>query len=304
MSYILDALKKSDQERNRGAAPGLQTVHATPQPASSRRPWWIGLLLFALLLNAGLILYWLRPWSAATPDLRAARQEKAGENRKETLAKVIPADENGVPAAAVSKPHVTPQSSPGTAMETHSPRVEPDRTDIAPAAERRDPRPAQSKVAKKPVTAKTVDAPMPTQPAKPLEQAKSAHAPSTEKRAAGNAMSVEKLAELNSQMIEKALMIRDGTAERGSAQPKAAPALEKPQVPGLKDLPRAIQKEMPKLELSFLVFSQQPKDRMVSINGQMTREGQEVAPGLKLEEITPDGAIFSYKEHRFKKGVF
>ena len=30
---------------------------------------------------------------------------------------------------------------------------------------------------------------------------------------------------------------------------------------------------------------------------------REVAPGLKLEQITPDGMIFSYKGYRFSRGV-
>jgi len=45
MSYILDALKKSDQERKRGDVPGLQTVHI-PMAAEQEKPW----LLYAVVL--------------------------------------------------------------------------------------------------------------------------------------------------------------------------------------------------------------------------------------------------------------
>lgn len=62
MSYILDALRRADSERERGAVPG---IHAQPVPVPSpedvvprdgaRRPWgWIGLGLLAAALLVGL----------------------------------------------------------------------------------------------------------------------------------------------------------------------------------------------------------------------------------------------------------
>ena len=51
MSYILDALKKSDQERKRGDVPGLQTVHI-PMATEQATPWVlyaVVALLFVLL---------------------------------------------------------------------------------------------------------------------------------------------------------------------------------------------------------------------------------------------------------------
>lgn len=66
MSYILEALKKSEQERHIGHVPDL-TVTQEPAPAarSARWPW---LLVAALLLNAvivGLVVW--KPWQAPTP---------------------------------------------------------------------------------------------------------------------------------------------------------------------------------------------------------------------------------------------
>ena len=40
-----------------------------------------------------------------------------------------------------------------------------------------------------------------------------------------------------------------------------------------------------------------------SINNSMLREGASIAPGLKLDEITPDGMVFSYKGYRFKRSI-
>jgi general secretion pathway protein B len=69
-------------------------------------------------------------------------------------------------------------------------------------------------------------------------------------------------------------------------------------------MPSAIRDEVPKLTFSFLVYSDRPEERMVTINGKRMREGEEVTSGLRLEEITPEGAILSWKGQRFHKSVF
>jgi general secretion pathway protein B len=60
MSYILDSLKKSEQQRKQLEQPGL---HSEPIGAASRRRnerrWWPYLLLIALLLNASLLGWYL-----------------------------------------------------------------------------------------------------------------------------------------------------------------------------------------------------------------------------------------------------
>ena len=53
MSYILDALKKSDQERKRGDVPGLQTVHI-PMATAQATPWVLYAFVVFLLLALAL----------------------------------------------------------------------------------------------------------------------------------------------------------------------------------------------------------------------------------------------------------
>ena len=57
--------------------------------------------------------------------------------------------------------------------------------------------------------------------------------------------------------------------------------------------------------MSILVhaYSTKPGDRIVSINDRLLREGADLAPGLTLEHITPDGMIFTYKGYRFQRGL-
>ena len=61
MSYILDALRKSEAERQQGRVPDLgqqfQLIHKPPR----RRVPWVALLVLALTLNAAVLLVWLWP---------------------------------------------------------------------------------------------------------------------------------------------------------------------------------------------------------------------------------------------------
>jgi general secretion pathway protein B len=66
MSYILEALKKADQERDIGAVPDLATSHEAkhPQPRSYRWPWIIAALLS---VNVVLVVMLLKDKDAEVP---------------------------------------------------------------------------------------------------------------------------------------------------------------------------------------------------------------------------------------------
>ena len=57
------------------------------------------------------------------------------------------------------------------------------------------------------------------------------------------------------------------------------------------------------MTISAHAYSTKPKASFVFVNDRMLREEEALAPGLKLERITPDGMIFSYKGYRFRRGV-
>jgi general secretion pathway protein B len=69
------------------------------------------------------------------------------------------------------------------------------------------------------------------------------------------------------------------------------------------ELPLAIQQEIPAMTIAVHAYSPRAADRMVSINNALLHEGATVQPGLQLDEITPDGMVFSYKGYRFRRGV-
>jgi hypothetical protein len=71
----------------------------------------------------------------------------------------------------------------------------------------------------------------------------------------------------------------------------------------LNELPSSIKEGLPSLSLALHYYTSDPASRLVTIDNRTVREGEEVAPGLKLEEITRNGAIFSYQKYRFFVGI-
>jgi general secretion pathway protein B len=213
MSYILEALKKSDQQRQLGATPTLQAAQVTvPAP---KRPLFIYYgLLAAVLLGAGIMIGWLRPWQPELPP---------------------PVTE---PIAAKSPISISQQAAPA------------------------------------PLTAppEMLGAMKPNNPALDSSGTPSAAAPIPDKP-----------------MPEKSASIA-GVAQEQKAIP-------------FDELPLQIQQEIPAMTVQLHSYSGNPSERLVYINSIRLREGESLMLGLRLEQITPDGMIFSYKGYRFKRGI-
>lgn len=112
MSYILDALKRADTERERGAAPGLHTRHQMPAGnagiPSERRPVWMaaaaGLTLVVLA-----IVFWF--WRTPDAPPMAALQPAASPVPKMVAPEQPAASPAPVPPAAPVAP-VAPSTPP------------------------------------------------------------------------------------------------------------------------------------------------------------------------------------------------
>jgi len=216
VSYILDALRKSDQQRRRGAAPTLLAGQATA--VAPRRPAFLAYgLLATVLVAAGMVIGWLRPWQP----------------------------EQAAPAGAELVAAKPLESTP------------------------RQPASAPSEMAPQPKAALQV------QDAKPPAQASPALVP---------------------RKPQRPTRAQPG----GTAAPDAARAQT---VISIAELPLSVQQELPAMTISVHAYSGNPANRLVGINNRMLREGENVVPGLKLEQITPEGMIFGYKGFSFRRGV-
>ena len=71
-------------------------------------------------------------------------------------------------------------------------------------------------------------------------------------------------------------------------------------MPRLQDLPEPLRRQIPALVFGGATDSPEPSARMLIINGQIWREGDEPANGLKLERISLRGAVFRFRDQRFE----
>lgn len=293
MSYILDALRKSEQQRTRGAAPSLLVVPVADAPPRRPMTLWYGLLATALLA-AGIAIGTLRPWQTEAPaQPTVAARPQAGAS----------------PAATQSPPAPIP-TSPAPTLE---------------AAARDD---ARTVVAVAPTTPVALT-PAPTAPPKPAPALASGDAARVEATAAKSAPSdagKPRVAVVTNDAAGKAQVAPTPVPAVHSESPTATPPKAAPAVPAategpapaaakpaepaaarppmtFAELPLAVQQDVPRITVQFHLYSGNPKDRLAGINDRMLREGDAIQPGLVLEQITPDGMILSFKGYRFLRGA-
>jgi general secretion pathway protein B len=282
MSYILDALKKSEQARGKKKGRTLfdQTEGspvARPQPAARRR--WAYLIGGVLVVNAGFLVVWtqLGNWSRQTAEDRSPQTG-------------IP------PAPATPQPDRNPSQEarePAEVRPAKGPQAElPPRAGDAPAA----PSPAPARVSggaegatKKPALSK---APQNPKGAVTKKEVKSANLQGEKKVPPASSEQPIRLA-------PRAAIISDmePISELGAESGKPA------DVPKFHELAPQLREGIPQLSVSMLIYSGKPEERWININGVKRREGDEISAGLKVEEITREGAVLNYRGRRFYKGV-
>jgi general secretion pathway protein B len=259
MSYILDALKKSEKERQRGTVPDLLTVQDALEQKTKKRLMWPCLLLAALLLNAGLLLWWLGTWQTKKTTIVAQ-----STTEKQLDSKVF-------------------KSPSPTLTATKSPRVNAgvyeSKNSVAKPAEKllNVVQQNQQVQAKTDLYSRIPDKQIPT-------------------------VNTKDFPEISSIVPQQSPVITN----HSSVEPQTntyTRALAEKRVFNMKELPLSVQQGLPAFSISAFVYSIDPTIRMVKINGQAMREGQDLIAGLKLEEITQNGVIFSYQNYRFRIGL-
>ncbi len=69
MSYILDALKKSEQERGQGNVPNVQTMHTSSLNYNNKKAYWPYILIIAIVLNLiAIVFVYLQKDQASTGE--------------------------------------------------------------------------------------------------------------------------------------------------------------------------------------------------------------------------------------------
>ena len=87
-------------------------------------------------------------------------------------------------------------------------------------------------------------------------------------------------------------------------QPVTPAAQVSSKIPDMASLSPEARRRLPEIEISLHFYSSTPALSMVRINGINLREGDRVAPGLRLEQITPTGVVLDHEGTRFRAGNF
>ena len=273
MSYILDALKRADAERGRGTVPGL---HAQPIPGVASGEAGAGalgrwLLLGVVLLGglaAGLWL-WLGRDDIARPPVAASPVPRPSP----AMAQAVPAPMPTPPVAAQSAVEPAPPPAP----------VAP----VAPAARIQAASPAAAP-APAPAAALVAPAPSVSIPAKPKAQA--SPVPAT---AAATATAT-------ATTTATATAITSASAATPAAKPASAVALAPATAPPLSELPEETRRLIPALAITGAVYSENPGQRLLLVNGQVLPQGASAAPEVTIDEIKARSATFSFRGTRFR----
>lgn len=153
MSYILEALRKADQERAAGAVPDLEATHQVPRPVQRSFRWvWILVVLLAVngVLMALLATRDTGPAVTAVVDRPIAGTAPGAAGPASPAVKPVLPTDRVVAAVPVPKP-VLHQERPAAPARTVAPPVTtapaPARPS-APSAAVKPPRPAPAVVAK------------------------------------------------------------------------------------------------------------------------------------------------------------
>lgn len=288
MSYILDALKKSEQERARRSAPSLR--HApTVVVAAERAPLWTYAVFAALLVVGGIAIGWLRPWQTdgrapATTPVATPPVAPVAHEATSTVA-IAPLSSSAQPMAPLG-------AQPPASLAALVP------TPIAQATRPAAPAPSVSTAAPPPTIDQLAPAPTsvaPTLPAKP-QAARAAPMPQTSdadmpKAAAAQASATRSLAALTQEKPQ------------GKVRSLGAGPTPEEHLPALSDLPDEVRRDIPPFTLSVHFFSEQHERSLVSLNGVNLHEGDPIAPDFKLEKITPNGVVMNFKGTRFQYGA-
>ncbi|WP_432471293.1 general secretion pathway protein GspB [Amphritea sp. HPY] len=242
MSYILDALKQSDKQRQMSSELDsvVPSMAATDEVLPERKRYWLAAGVLVLLLIAG--------------GIYNSFQSSVAALGTSVLPPAIIVEDVGLPSApdAVDK-----QALYGVSIKVAEPES------VA----------AQTARQKAPLPVRKVEASIDLTAAEPATVTK---VPATEATTEIVAM-----------------------AKPVTAPEKIQPAAEE-EVIYWRQLPAGVQRELPQLSFSVHIYARQPASRMVKVNGRMLREGDQISPQVRLDEITRSGVILIYKGYRFR----
>jgi len=270
MSYILEALKKSQRDRELGQVPDLATeTYAEPSDDSRGLNPWIIIAISLALIAVLIALY-----GVFSGQLFNGKDQPDSTLASPKIAKIPAPTTKPVQAQAVTQTTASANPQP-TPTETVA-KIKPSPPKLA-TAERPKAPPA---VVKQPP-------PRPAIQQKPTAQVDPTSVRQTEVdkiRQEYNQMQAHERQDRQHRVPQKEL-----TKEKG-----AAGAVLKPH-----QLPSDIQTRLPPRNIMLQFYSKTPSERFVILNSTKLFQGEETTDGIIVIEIREDGLLLEFEGHKF-----
>lgn len=281
MSLILEALKKSEQQRRLGEVPSF----GTPVPLVRRRRSLLPLFVVLILVALGIGWWFSRKPVAPVAEQAPATAAATADTKAGTDAGRPPAPAPRTPAAdkPVNLKPVQPRPAPSAQADAKTMPAAP----ILPM----------------PTTDRPGSvAPLPSMPI--AAGAGKPHAEPAKPEPESGPLLPPKPAPASTPATKAPAAVADTKpTPPADTTPKPKPAAAgraaTPPLPLVWELPYSTRKDLPKLDLTMHVYSDVPDDRFVVIEGERHGEGDDLGDGVILREIRPDGMVLDYKGQQF-----
>jgi general secretion pathway protein B len=287
MSYILEALRKSQQDREIGQVPTLATQPLFTSQESGRNAWGLAAMALAGLAVAIALYAALRGGPEVAPPAPPVTQTAGPAPVGAPVTAPAPGASPALPAtpppaaapmAAAPTVPSTPLAAPGTASVPATP----------PATT-----PGSAPPASPPVRL----------PAPEDDELVEAGIDETGGESAANnpgfVPSPHPRDGIPDDLRQDIQSFKDEIkgGQGGKAAKKANN--QKPVPPQERRLPREVEERLPSFLLTVHIYDAEPAKRFVVIDGRKLRQGDASRAGILVEEILPDGVALSFEGHQF-----
>jgi len=274
MSFILDALKKSENERQGQRGLGVADVPVARD--APRAPVWMWWLLGLLGVNLVVLLaVLLRPAPDPTPGQGSAAPvgmaaDPPADTAREPRPATVPERVAPELAAVVDRARTQRESSASRDAAAGDGGEAPMRTDP----------PVSGPAEAEPVAVTRADTPAPARQPEP------ASGPAADQTG-------------NPAETSRATAAETSGAAPGTAEPAAGTEGEALALPTLDELRVQGEMALPDLHLDIHVWNEQPRGRFVYVNTMKYREGDELAEGPRVASIVRAGVVLEQAGRRF-----
>ena len=274
MSILLDALKRSEQQRRLGEVPDIHSPLGAESAAGENRNRRLRWILVGIIV---VILAWVA-WQRIGSDDPPATGGAVAKQASVVDATAMAPGEAGSSAAAATtgNPAENPSAVARTPVETLQRNPDPSRTAAPdPAAPAEQGVPRQSRVNE---SFTRFEAP-----------AQADSGPGSTDQAPSSVHPAQEPAD----GVGAAVAEPTGAPRATASQPEATEPIS------FWELPQSVRDSLPELRITVLVYADRSEDRFVLMAGQRLFEKDEFQPGVVLDEIRRDGAVFLYRNYRF-----